>query len=127
MLRIGQAPRAVPLTPEAVLAVGASALGLARRLLQLTDTQLARLRGLAGSELALVLGAADDLPWSEGVAYLAREPSAPELYLPCATEPDVPATLLLRALARHCRVEQPSLPLAVSLEPPLVVSVAPAQ
>src|SRR5690348_9443839 len=101
MLSVGQVPRAVPLTPSAVLGVGEAARALALRLRDFSDAQLGRLRGVGGSDVLVVLGAADDLPWSDGASYLASEPSAPELYLACASEPDVPAPLLLRALLRH--------------------------
>lgn len=127
MLSVGQVPRAAPLTPSAVLAVGESARTLARRLRDFSDAQLARLRGVGGSDVLVVLGAADDLPWSDGAAYLGSEPSAPELYLACASEPDVPAPLLLRALLRHFQPAPPSVPLVVSFQPQLVISVAAAQ
>ena len=127
MLRVRQAPRALPLVPGAVLGLGPAARSLALRLLKQESHQLGRLRGLAGTDFLLLLGEPDDLPWVDGLTYLGREPSAPELYLPCATTPDVPAPLLLRALLQRFHAERPSVPLAVSLEPQLVVSCAAAQ
>ncbi len=124
MLRVGQAPRAVPLPPGAVLTLGASARALGRRLLTLSDAHLARLRAVLGPELLLVLGAEQDLPWADGAVYLAREPDVPELWLPCAVSPDVPAPLLLRALTARFRADGLSAPFAVSLEPPRVVPLA---
>jgi hypothetical protein len=127
MLQVGQAPRAEPLTPSAVLGLGPSALSLGSRLLELSDAHLQRLRGVAGEQLLLVLGAAEDLPWSDGVIYLGREPDAPELLLPCALAAEVPAPLLSRALSAHVAAAGIGPPLAVSLEPPLVVSTEAAQ
>jgi hypothetical protein len=117
----------MPLTPSAVIGVGESARALALRHRDFSDAQLARLRGVGGSGVLVVLGAADDLPWSDGAAYLGSEPSAPELYLACASEPDVPAPLLLRALLRHFQPVPPSVPIVVSIQPQLVISVTAAQ
>ena len=127
MTRVGSELRAAPLTPGAALALGESALALCRRLLALPEERLARLRGVAGRELLVVLGAEQDLPWSDGIVYLGREPELPELLLPCALRASVPAPLLLRALLSRFREQGLQGPCAVLLEPPLVVSLAAAQ
>src|SRR6478752_2009668 len=124
MVKVGQAARALPLTPSAALSLGPGVPALAARLLELSDAHLQRLRGVVGNELLLVLGDAVDLPWSDGVVYLGREPSAPELLLPCTATSDVPAPLLLRALLARHRARPP---LALSFEPPLVFSVEEAR
>jgi hypothetical protein len=121
VLSVASAPRAQPLTPGAVLALGSTSLSLATRLLALPDARLEPLRAVLGDELLLLLGPESDLPWSDGVTYLGREPSAPELWLPCAIEPNVPAVLLLRALRSRFDVASLRAPFAVSLEPPLLV------
>ena len=95
-------------------------------LLALEPERLARLRGVASTDTVLVLGSHDDLPWCEGIAYLAHDPEAPELLVPCAVAPSVPAPLLLRALQLRFS-EKLRAPCAVWLEPPLVLSVANAQ
>jgi MoxR-vWA-beta-propeller ternary system domain bpX5 len=123
MRAVGLAPRAAPLTPGAVLALGDGARALARRLLSRSDEQLARLRAVVGPELLLVLGAEDELPWADGAVYLAREPDAPELWLPCAVGADAPAPLLLRALKARFQSAHVEPPYAVSLAPPRVVSL----
>jgi hypothetical protein len=119
-------PRGQPLTASAALGVGAAAFALVERLLELEPERLARLRGVASARTVLVLGSRDDLPWCEGIGYLGHDPDAPELLVPCAVTPDVPAPLLLRALElRFAAKLRP--PCAVWLEPPLVLSVAGAQ
>lgn len=127
MASVGAELRAAPLPPGAALALGKSARALCERLLALPEERLARLRGVAGSELLLVLGAEEDLPWSDGVAYLGREPELPELLLPCSLRPTAPAPLLLRALLARFRQQGLHGPCAVLFEPPLVVSLAAAQ
>lgn len=118
-------PRGKPLTASAALGVAAAASALVERLLELDPERLARLRGVASADTVLVLGNRDDLPWCEGIAYLGHDPDAPELLVPCAVTPDVPAPLLLRALQQRFAKLRP--PCAVWLEPPLVLSVADAQ
>jgi hypothetical protein len=127
MTRVGSELRAAPLTPDAALALGKSARALCERLLALPEERLARLRGVASRELLLVLGAEQDLPWSDGIVYLGREPELPELLLPCASCARVPPPLLLRALLARFRQLGLQAPCAVLLEAPLVVSLAAAQ
>ncbi len=76
---------------------GESARLLVQRLLSRPDETLARLRGLTTGKRLLVLGEPDDLPWSDGVHYLGRDPSAQALYLPTNLAPNVPAALLQQA------------------------------
>lgn len=45
--------------------------------------------------------AADALPWTAGVAYLAPRPEAPTLWLPTTHRPDAPLVLLVRAIAQR--------------------------
>lgn len=99
-VRVTWAPREPPLAPAAVLARGRSASQLASRLLARTDEDLGKLRGVAGTELLLVLGAADLLPWADGVTYLGRDPAAPALLLPTTLAPNVPTTIFERTLTR---------------------------
>lgn len=95
-------PRAVPLVARAVVARGAAAGRLARRLLRLDDDALAALTAVAGGGALAVLGAADALPWVDGVVYLGRDDDAPLLLVPTALAPSVPVALLARALATRC-------------------------
>lgn len=93
--------RAEPLAAGGALATGAAARRLAERV-------LARLgepgrpvdgdgpAGVAGDGLLVLLG--PDLPWVDGVTWIAQEPTARGLWLPTRVEPDVPAALLLRAV-----------------------------
>jgi hypothetical protein len=125
--RVQPVLRKVPLAPCAALAVGASALALVERLLQLEPPHQARLRGVATDDAVLVLGASDDLPWCEGIAYLGCEPETPELLLPCAVAANVPAPLLLRALKARFAAADLRAPCAIWLEPALVLSASTAQ
>jgi hypothetical protein len=110
--------RAEPLRPAGAVAEGDAARRLARRLLALDDAALARLAGVAAPGLLAVAGVEEDLPWVDGVAYVGRDPAAPSLLLPTATESFAPAALLERALVAGSRGAPP--PLAV-LEAPLRV------
>ncbi len=109
-------PRAAPLVPVAVAACGAAAFALAARLAERDDAALARLSGVGGEGLLVVIGEAADLPWVDGVVYLGRDPGAPALLLPTALEPDVPAPLFERAILAH----------ASGAPPPVAVIVGPA-
>lgn len=90
--------RTAPLTPEVCAASGPAAQRLMRRLPAMEPERLARLRGGANNDYVVVIGAEADLPWVPGVEYFGRDPLAPHLYLPTALEPDVPVTLLDKAL-----------------------------
>jgi MoxR-vWA-beta-propeller ternary system domain bpX5 len=127
MLSVGSQQRVTPLAPEAALALGPVALAFGRRLLELSDEQLGRLRGVAGEEALLVLGASADLPWCDGIAYFGREPEEPSLLLPCASSPGLPATLLARALERRFEGQGLRRPFLVSLDPPRLLPVASAR
>ena len=115
--------RAEPLATSAALALGPAARRLVERLLQLDDARLLRLRGVAGHGLVLVRGAAEDLPWAEGVLYLGQDESAPRLLLPTAIGPNLPSAVLERAIARRLEKDAALLmsPWAVCFEPPLVI------
>ena len=116
-------PRPDPLAPVGVAARGRAARALAERLLARDDEALARLHGVAGEDLLLVLGEAPELPWADGATYLGRDPLAPSLLLPTTHEPSVPLPLLERALvARALRVPNAPPPLAVLLDPPILAS-----
>jgi hypothetical protein len=108
-------PRAEALVPVAAVAEKRAARALARRLLARDDAALARLAGLAAPGLLLVLGAADDLPWANGVQYLGRDPDAPALLLPTTLAPAAPLALVERALL--ARAGAASAPLAVLFAP----------
>jgi len=95
-------PRRVPLKPVAVLAEGEGAKRLVTRLLDRTDEELARLRGIracAPSLPAIILsGDGADLPWADGVVYLGKDDLAPALLVPSLLEPRLPLALIERAI-----------------------------
>ncbi len=73
-----------------------------RRLHALDDDALATLTGVVGvlgdAPLCVVIGAADALPWIDGVRYLGRDDAAAALLLPTTHAPDVAPALLARAV-----------------------------
>jgi len=91
--------RATPLTPRAVVATGAAARALGRRLAALTDAALAPLAAVAGADALVVVGDPAALPWVDGVVYLGRDGAAPELLLPTTLAPTVAAPVVARAVA----------------------------
>lgn len=94
-------PRPVPLPAAAAVAAGVTSRALARRLLEEPDERLAGLRGVTGDSLLAVLGAADALPWVDGVSYLGCDPDAPRLLLPTTLGPGIAAALFEAAVLRH--------------------------
>jgi hypothetical protein len=98
MIQVAWIPRDVPLLARAVVASGPAAKALGRRLMTLDDDSLRALAAVAGDELLVVLGEA--LPWVDGVVYLGRDESAPDLLLPTALVPTVPPALLEVAIRR---------------------------
>lgn len=121
-------PRDPPLSPSAVLTTGRdAATRLRERLLARDDAALARLAAVAGDTLLVVLGAAEDLPWVDGVAYAGRDPAAPELYVPTALVPDLDLSLVVEAVKRLVPGAAPP----VLFLPPgaggIVASLAPAR
>lgn len=116
--------RETPLAIEGAIATGDAAARFATRLLALDDDGLARLRGVASSDLIAILGAPDDLPWIDGIVYLGRDEGAPQLYLPTTRATTLPPALVARAIARR----DPNLPPPFALldAPRLIVSLAAA-
>ena len=117
--------REPPLLPTGVLARGRALLQLVQRLRERDDDGLALLRGVVGSDVLVVLGPPDLLPWSDGARYLGRDPAAPSLLLPTTLEPELPLALLERALLRRFADAAP--PLAVLPESARVLALGPAR
>lgn len=99
----GWTTRNAALQPLAVVARGAAARALAKRLLDRSDEQLQPLRGaISASDSILGLcGAFDFLPWAPEALYLGREKGAPTLLWPIHLAPPVAPDLLERALRRR--------------------------
>ena len=93
-------PRDVPLDARAVVAAGPAAKALGRRLSEFDDLVLSTLAAVAGNNLIVVLGEAGALPWADGVVYLGRHESAPDLLLPTTLAPTVPAAVLEVAIRK---------------------------
>lgn len=94
-------PRSEPLVPCACIARGPIARTLGHTMLTWDATRLARVKACAGEGVLVLLGESADLPWSDGVVFLGRDPAAPHLLLPTNRRPDVPVDLFARAVAAH--------------------------
>lgn len=91
-------PRGAPLAARAVVGAGPAARALGRRLLDLGDDRFGELAAVASDDVLVVLGEQAALPWIDGVTYLGRDESAPELLLPTALSPTVPPAVLGAAI-----------------------------
>ena len=116
--------REPPLQACAVVARGEIARQLAHRVLEASDEQLARWRGVANDELLILLGERDELPWADGAMYLGRDEHAPSLLLPTTRTVQVPVALFERALLIQMAEHAP--PFAVFAEAQ-VISLAGAR
>jgi hypothetical protein len=118
---ISWSDREPPLEACAVAAWGDVARRLASHLLELDQTALGRLTGVAGKSAIVLLGEETNLPWVDGVLYLGRDPVAPTLLLPTRIESAVPATNLLERALRK-RFSNLSPPLAILPDTLTVIS-----
>ncbi|MCB9699609.1 MAG: hypothetical protein H6738_22685 [Alphaproteobacteria bacterium] len=107
-MTFGWQPRPHPLAPVGAVASGPAARRLADRLLRLSDEALAAIEGVAGEGRIAVLG---EVPWTDGLTWLGRDPAATALLLPTTRVPDRPVDLLQAALLR--RVPDGSAPLVL--------------
>lgn len=96
----GWRPRSVAAAPQAAVGWGDAARRLHARLAALPEEQAARLQATANRDVLVVCGAAEDLPWVDGIEYAATDERAPGLWLPTSWEPEVPLDLLGQALSR---------------------------
>ena len=96
--RLAFRQRETPLEPRGLLARGSSLSLLVQRLLERTDDELSRLSGVRGTDLIVLTGERDALPWCDGVRYFGAVPEFPGVLLPVDLEPDLPMVWLSRAL-----------------------------
>ncbi len=118
-------PRPAPLAPTCVAAGGPAAIRLARRLLQLSDEELAKLRGVAGDDFIAVTGEPECLPWADGVFYLGKSESGPRIVIPTHSMPTIPVTILERAIVKQFPDLTP--PIGILPDPGRVFSLAEAR
>jgi hypothetical protein len=97
---LGWTPRHPPLSARAVVASGAAARALGRRVAELHDDAMRTLTAVAGDDVLVVLGDSSALPWIDGVTYLGRDEAAPDLLLPTAVAPTIPVAVLETAVRR---------------------------
>jgi hypothetical protein len=109
-----------PPAPEGVVGTGA----VARRLLEAVAVRVprerARLSATAHDGLLVLVGPADQLPWVDGVQFVAPRVEVAALWLPTTRRPTVPLDLLAQAVARLHRAS----PLLMLPEPAQLVSLA---
>ncbi len=125
LLRVSWRLREPPLEPVAVAAAGEAAVALARRLLEFSDDDLRRLKGVGGSGLILALGEAQALPWVPGVRYLGLVEGKHPLLLPTTHEPDLPLDLFGAAIRRQ--LPSATYPLAILPESSSCVPISEAR
>lgn len=113
---------AEPLAPCGVIGLGR----VAQALLQVVrNDPRPDCRAVAADGVLLVTGEASQLPWADGVQYVAPCREAGALWLPTTRQPVQPLDLLARALARQhgaqplLLLEQPALLLSLSRLLPL--------
>lgn len=111
-------PEPEPPAPQGAAGVGRAA---ARALLAAIETLDPQRRGklmlTANADVLVATGRGDELPWCEGVIYIAPRAAALALWLPTTQRPQLPLDLLQRALERRHR---PS-PLLMLREPAQLV------
>ncbi len=98
MIPLRWAFREPPLEPCAVAACDEACAALIQRLTRCDDEHLARLRGVRGAGIIVVLGAAADLPWVEAATWLGADLDAPNLLVPTTLRPDLPRSWLARRI-----------------------------
>jgi len=92
--------RDLPLPARAVAAWGDAAKVLGERIAARDAAGLVGLSAVAGNRVLIVIGDETALPWIDGAFYLGRDDGAPELLLPTALAPSVPAPVLEAAIKR---------------------------
>jgi hypothetical protein len=110
---------------DGVVAVGDAVPRLLARLRAYDDDALARLRGVIGVGIVVVLGAADALPWIDGARYIARAPDEPNLLLPTGMRTRLAPQIVLRALLDGTAGLKP--PIVLVPESRRIVSLADAR
>lgn len=98
------APNPTPPQPRAVVARGACARVLARRLERSSTEARASLQLVVAGDVLIVLGPEASLPWVDGVTYLGTTPESPALYLPTTLRSSVSPLLVERAVRRATKV-----------------------
>ena len=99
MMSLAWAPRTTSAPPPAgLVAQGAVARELMRRLLDLPDAQLQALAVVATRDMLVLLGEEAALPWADGVRYCAPHASMPGLWLPTHVLPELPLDLAITRL-----------------------------
>lgn len=110
-----------PLVPTAAAVPREAARALVERWRR-APSEMASLRAAASPSTLFFFGDADVLPWVDGVVYLGHDPAAPRLLVPTALAPNLPFSLVERALLQRTPQARP--PCALLLDPLRLVDVS---
>lgn len=125
-MRVDFELRADVLLPQCVVGVGPVAVALAQRVLRdLEGAHSTQLRGVVASDMIVLLGDTEHLPWVDGVQYLGRDARAPDLLLPTQLAPRAPLDAFTRAVTTRARGTKA--PWAVLVAPQRITSLAEAR
>jgi hypothetical protein len=105
LINVAWKPRLVPLPPCALACRNDAAYRLAAKLVSRDDGYLARLKGVGKPDLLVLLGHADDLPWTDGAHYFGIDPDAPYLLIPTHREPSVNIQIIEKAILKKRKKE----------------------
>jgi hypothetical protein len=97
-IEIDPAPVGDALAIDGVVARGDAVPRMLARLRAEDDESLARMRGVIGDGIVIVIAPADALPWMDGARYLARAAGEPNVLLPTGMRTRLDARIVLRAL-----------------------------
>ncbi|WP_022951102.1 hypothetical protein [Leucothrix mucor] len=92
-------PSQQPLPASGLLIYAAEYPLFKAKLASFTPEQKARLKLAHGSDVAVLLGANQDLPWIPGALYLGQASGVTNLYLPTTLSPSLPIALIASAVA----------------------------
>ena len=106
-LKIKWLNRLDSLAPSAMIAFGAAAVRLKEKLLTFDDEKLANLQGVFAENLLFITGAAENLPWTDGVIYLGKDTLAPSIFLPTNLRPNMPVDLFEKRLLEKFAAQKP--------------------
>lgn len=97
-IEVEPAPVGEVLAIDGVAAWGDALPRMLARLRAADDESLARLRGVRGDDVLVLVGPSDALPWIDGARYLARTVDEPNLLLPTGVRTQMSPRIVLRAL-----------------------------
>ena len=107
ILKIHWQNRPDALPPCAMITFDAAALSLAEKLLSFEDEKLNDFQGVGATQMILLTGNGESLPWTNGAIYLGRDAQMPSVLLPTTLKPNIPLELFERALNENFKTLAP--------------------